>query len=49
MRFVDCLQRKTVVKQSCHGNIISGTQQTLDRPANMAEKRKKLSVSLSCA
>ena len=27
--------------QSSHGNIISGTQQTVDGPANMAEKRKK--------
>ena len=42
MRFVDCLQRETVVRQSCHGNIISGTQQTVDGPANMAEKRKKM-------
>ena len=40
MRFVDCLQRETVVTQSCHGNIISGTQQTVDGPANMAEKQK---------
>ena len=41
MRFVDCLQREKVVMQSSHGNIISGTQQTVDGPANMTEKRKK--------
>ena len=41
MRFVDCLQREKVVTQSSHGNIISGTQQTVDGPANMAEKRKR--------
>ena len=41
MRFVDCLRREKVVTQSSHGNIISGTQQTVDGPANVAEKRKK--------
>ena len=41
MRFVDCLQREKVVTQSSHGNIISGTQQTVDGPANVAEKTKK--------
>ena len=44
MRFVDCLQREKVVTQSSHGNIISGTQQTVDGPANMAEKRKKKGI-----
>ena len=42
MRFADCLQRETVVTQSSHGNIISGTQQTVDEPANMAENEKKM-------
>ena len=41
MRFADCLQRETVVTQSSHGNIISGTQQTVDGPANMAKNTKK--------